>query len=152
MKPAQGREDAARVHLLGDSVRFGWKGALCLAAIVAVGFWMAAKFGQMTGADAGARAKDRSELVWPSLMTMADDDRALIVGLAMSCHVERREATPRDVIACLREAAIDADAILPKGVDGAHARTRLEQLLPRQFPMFDKERQAGGASFAPDIA
>lgn len=99
-------------------------------ALALVGVGAAHMIGRMAGADAGDRSRDRLQIIWPSIMTMQQDDRALIVGLAMSCHLEHRPTAANEVVACLREAAADPHAILPKGMDAAGARARLEQLLP----------------------
>lgn len=114
-------------------MKLGWKQALGVAAVAVIALGVATKIGHMAGVDAGGRAKDRLELVWPSLMTMPEGDRALIVGLAMSCHLEERPANARDVVACLREAAADPKAMLPKGTDQARVAAKLEELLPRQI-------------------
>lgn len=110
-----------------------WRTALGIALLAAIGFVVATKIGHKAGADAAALARDRLQLVWPSLMTMPEEDRALIVGLAMTCELERQPLEPRDVVACLRSAAADPHAMLPKGVDQARAQARLEQLLPQRI-------------------
>lgn len=105
---------------------------LAIALLAGISFSVVIKLSHRAGAEAGALAKDRLQLVWPSLMTMPDEDRALIVGLAMSCRLEQRPAQSSDVVTCLREAAADPHAILPKDIDQTTARERLERLLPRQ--------------------
>lgn len=103
---------------------------LCVASLTLIGAGAASVIGHMAGAADAARARERLDLLWPSLMTMHQDDRALLVGLAMSCHLERRPAAANEVVACLREAAVNSHAMLPKDMDPARARARLEQLLP----------------------
>jgi hypothetical protein len=116
----------------GNNMKWGWKHALGVVVVAVIALGLATKIGHMAGEDAGGRAKDRLQLVWPSLMAMPEGDRALIVGLAMSCRLEERPAEPREVVACLREAAADPNAMLPKGTDKASVPAKLEQLLPRQ--------------------
>lgn len=107
----------------------GRKHALVIAAVAVAGSAVALKIAHTAGADAGGRAKDRLQMVWPSLMAMPDQDRALIVGLAFSCRLEQRPAEPREIVACLREAAADPNATVPKGIDKASVPAKLEQLL-----------------------
>lgn len=111
--------NAKRLLILGASA------ALSVLVAVNVGRVMGAK----AGAAAGERSKERLQLIWPSLMDMPVNDRALLVGLAMTCQVERRPAIAGDVVECLRDAVDDPHALLPKGVDRDDARTRLDQLL-----------------------
>jgi hypothetical protein len=108
-----------RIFLVGASV--------ALSALVLV--QVAGVIGTRAGAAAGELSKDRLQLVWPSIMNMPVDDRALLVGLAMTCHVEQRPAIAGDVVECLRDAVDDPHAILPKGVSPGSAKARLDQLL-----------------------
>lgn len=85
--------------------------------------------GKRGGEISGQQAKARLELVWPQLMTLPDDDRALLAGFAIACRVEQQPETTSDVIACLRSAAADPDAIKPKGMGSAEAAARLEYLI-----------------------
>ena len=103
---------------------------LAVVALAVAGFCAAMIVGRMTGAEAAARSHERLQLVWPSIMTMPVNDRALIVGLAMSCRLEQRPVEAGEVVACLREAAASPDAMLPNGVDRASVPARLEQLIP----------------------
>nr|WP_223964835.1 hypothetical protein [Burkholderia diffusa] len=101
-----------------------------LGAVVAVGaVLLASTVGRVAGEQAGSRSKERLQLVWPSIMDMPTNDRALLVGLAMTCRVEDRPAIAGDVVECLRDALDDPHALLPKGVDRDAARIRLDQLL-----------------------
>lgn len=103
---------------------------VAIAALVIAGSVMLASIiGRSAGEHAAAASKDRLELIWPSLMEMPGNDRALLAGLAMTCHVEQRPATASDVVACLRGAVDDPHTILPKGVDRDSARARLDELL-----------------------
>jgi len=104
---------------------------VAIAALVIVGgsIMLASIIGRLAGERAAAASKERLELIWPSLMQMPVNDRALLVGLAMTCHVEQRPAIAGDVVACLLDAVDDPHAILPKGVDRDSARARLDKLL-----------------------
>ena len=104
------------------------KVALLIPSLVVV--LAAAVFvGKKMGTGDGGKAKERLQLVWPSIMEMPEVDRAFIVGLAMTCRLQQRPAAASETIACLREAANDPDATLPKGFDQSRASTKLEDLL-----------------------
>ncbi|CAG9191377.1 conserved hypothetical protein [Paraburkholderia tropica] len=108
-----------------------------MLGIVGVGVFVlvlagATAVGRMAGEEAGSRSKERLQLVWPSIMDMPVNDRALLVGLAMTCHVEDRPAIAGDVVECLRDALDDPHAALPKGIDRNSARAKLDQLLRQQ--------------------
>lgn len=109
------------------NVRSKWRGILAVAVILCV---VGTLLGHWAGKGAGERAKARLQLVIPSFDRLPNDDRALLVGLAMTCRLEDRPAQAREVVACLREAATDPHAFLPKSVDKAAVPGRLEQLLP----------------------
>ncbi|AMR77951.1 hypothetical protein [Cupriavidus nantongensis] len=102
-------------------------GALVLA-VALIGQFL----GTMAGNADGERAKVRLEIVWPSLMSMPQEDRALLVGLAMSCRLERRQAEADEVVDCLRQAASSPDAMLPRGTDRASVPAQLNRLLAHQ--------------------
>lgn len=112
------------------------KRRLLIVALIALSILVAANLARVMGARAGAiaaeRSRERLQLVWPSLMDMPANDRALLVGLALTCHVENRPAIVGDVVECLRGALDDPHAMLPKGVDRNAARARLDQLLGQQ--------------------
>ena len=108
------------------------KRVLGIAGVVALTLIGATVVGRIAGEDAAAHAKERLVLVWPSLMNMPVNDRALLVGLAMTCHLEQRPAATIEVIACLKEAVDDPHVVLPKGVGRASARVKLDQLLRQQ--------------------
>jgi len=97
----------------------------CLAAVimalVLIGFGTSQFLGHVAGSGAGKRSIERLQLLWPTIVTMPESDRALLAGLAMTCHVED--------LACLREAATDPNAILPKGTDRSKVPARLEELM-----------------------
>ncbi|WP_157056051.1 hypothetical protein [Candidatus Burkholderia verschuerenii] len=90
---------------------------------------MATKVGHNAGEADAELAKKRLELVWPSFMSMPDSDRALVVGLAMTCNLARRPADAGQVVACLRSAASDPNATLPNGTDRNAVPARLDALL-----------------------
>lgn len=107
--------------------------SLVILPIVAVLLGVSAiNIGRWTGADAGQRALDRLQVVWPSLLAMPARDRALLAGLAMTCHLEQRGKTSRDVVECLQEAVNDDNPILPRGMSKEQAAQGLERLLARR--------------------
>jgi hypothetical protein len=99
------------------------------AALYLLATSIASWVGSTAASHAADRSRERLELVWPSLMTMPQSDRALVVSLAMTCDLEARPARAADVIACLRSAVDDTHAIFPKGMDHERARARLDELL-----------------------
>jgi len=100
------------------------------ALVVVVGsVLLASAVGRVGGELAGSHSRERLQLVWPSIMDMPVNDRALLVGLAITCHLERRPAVVTDVVACLQDAVDDPHALFPNGVDRDNARARLDQLL-----------------------
>jgi hypothetical protein len=104
--------------------------SLVILPILAVLLGVAAlNVGRWTGADAGQRSLDRLQLVWPSLLAMPEQDRALLAGLAMTCRLEQRDKEPKEVIGCLREAVNDDNPILPRDMDKELAAQGLERLL-----------------------
>lgn len=102
---------------------------MCAVVMITVFAVVIIFVGKRSGAATGAQVKDRVELVWPSLMSMPDSDRALLAGFAMTCRLEQKPQSVASVIACLRDAAADPDAIKPKGMDQADAAARLEVLI-----------------------
>ncbi|MFP3709741.1 hypothetical protein SB783_37640 [Paraburkholderia sp. SIMBA_009] len=102
--------------------------AVCIVA-VAVTYGVATSVGRKTGEADAELAKQRLELVWPSFMSMPDNDRALVVGLAMTCRLSTRPADAGQVVECLKSAADDPNATLPKGTDRSAIPARLDALL-----------------------
>ncbi|MDN7664070.1 hypothetical protein [Burkholderia cenocepacia] len=102
--------------------------AAMVIGAIAVGV-VATKIGSNAGKADAELAKQRLELVWPSFMSMPDGDRALVVGLAMTCNLSRRPADAGQVVACLKSAASDPNATLPKGTDRRAVPARLDALL-----------------------
>ena len=87
------------------------------------------KAGRDSGAVSGQKARDGIELVWPSLMALPETDRALLAGFAMTCDLADKPQSVTSVIACLRDAAANPDALKPKGMGQADAAARLEVLI-----------------------
>lgn len=85
--------------------------------------------GQQAGREDAARSRERLEMVWPALMTMPENDRALLVGLAMTCQLAQRPPLADQVIACLREAAGDPKAMVPNTIEREQAPARLEDFI-----------------------
>ncbi|KHS09423.1 hypothetical protein BMD20_29575 [Burkholderia multivorans] len=98
-------------------------------AVVAASYW----FGREAGKEAGRRAIERIELVWPSVRSMPEQDRAILAGLGLTCRVQERPPVVSAIIACLQDAAADPNPILPKGVDRSLAQKRLSELLRQQL-------------------
>ena len=103
---------------------------LTLSAITAVVVLSAAGWiGYHEGRANGQVTRSRAELVWPKLMAMPEADRAVIAGYAETCRLEESAATKTAVVACLRQAALDPHARIPKAHTAESARERLEALL-----------------------
>ncbi|WP_155747093.1 hypothetical protein [Burkholderia territorii] len=100
-------------------------GIVSLATLLPVATWV----GRTAGREDGKRAIERVQLVWPSILSMPTEDRALVAALGMKCRVQDRPPVASEVIACLRDAAADPDTDLPKGVDRRAAQARLNELL-----------------------
>lgn len=81
------------------------------------------------GKNDGAASIERIELLWPEFMSMPEQDRALLGGLALTCRLERRAATPGDVENCLLEGAESSSPILPSGMSKEQASVELKRLL-----------------------
>ncbi len=85
--------------------------------------------GRHVGESDGTASRQRLELVWPNLMQMRDQDRALLAGLALSCRLQDRDEDPASVRECLQEAIESDDAHLPYSMDRKQAMDRLSQLI-----------------------
>jgi len=74
---------------------------------------------------------DRTKLMllWPELDSMPTRDVAFIIGLAMTCRLSDRAQLSSEVVSCLRDAADDPNALLPKWVHHNEAPAKLEALL-----------------------
>lgn len=106
----------------------------CGASPFFLGIVLVAGLGTCIGRDVGqsdgVASRQRLEIVWPNLMQMRDQDRALLAGLALSCRLQDRGENPASVVGCLREAVEDNDALLPYSMDRKQARDRLSRLIP----------------------
>ena len=100
-----------------------------VAFVVVSLFVLAIVVGKKQGAQTGEQTKARLELVWPAFMSLPETDRTVLGGFSMTCHLERQPETAAAVIACLRSAAADPDALKPKGMGWAEAAARLEVLI-----------------------
>lgn len=99
---------------------------------VAVGLMLGGSglyFAYHQGGKAGLADRERLMILWPGFMSMPQHDRALLAGLAMTCQLGKQPVEEAPVIACLRDAATNRNAVLPKGVDSQDAQARLETLL-----------------------
>jgi hypothetical protein len=112
-------------HMNRRAVKFLLPMGIVILCIFAALYWT----GQNSGRKSGEQTKARLELVWPSLMTLPETDRALLAGLSMTCQMEHRPIEAAEVIVCLREAASNPDAVRPKGMGQVEAAARLETLI-----------------------
>ena len=100
--------------------------------ILAIGFLV---FGaSLVGAtylerDAAQADIERLSLIWPFVARLQDTDRAFLAGLALTCKLHQHSDTRDEVVACLRSAAADPAAILPRDMNSADASSRLESML-----------------------
>ena len=97
-----------------------------LATIAAIGLVFV---GHCAGNSVAEKDIARLQLVWPYVQDMSDADRALLAGLALTCRLHVKDEDADAVVACLREAAGDPDAMLPKDVLPIEASDRLERLI-----------------------
>lgn len=83
-----------------------------------------------TGGQGAAKASiERLEVLWPSIMTAPERDRAFLAGLSMTCRLHEKPIDRSAVTACLQAAVVDPDVMLPKGELKADAPKRLNELL-----------------------
>jgi hypothetical protein len=87
--------------------------------------------GRLVGKSDGIASRQRLEIVWPGLMQMPDQDRALLAGLALTCHMQDRIKDAAAVLECLHEGLDDDHPRLPYGMDRKQAQDRLNQLIPQ---------------------
>jgi hypothetical protein len=85
--------------------------------------------GRLVGKSNGIASRQRLEIVWPNLMQMRDQDRALLAGLALTCHMQDRNKDQAAVLECLHEAVENEHPHLPYGMDRKEAQDRLNQLI-----------------------
>lgn len=124
---------------------------LALGAVVAgVVLAAASHIAHRAGEETAAKDKERLALLWPSIMDMPLDDRAFLVGLAMTCGLHRQPVEKAAIVLCLRSAATDPGATLPVGFDWARASAKLESMLPAGdvVGVYDAVRLPDGQRFA----
>jgi hypothetical protein len=100
--------------------------------VLAVSGFAAVRYAYHIGNQEGERSIARLSLVWPSIMAMSQEDRAMLAGLSLSCRLQDRPAVKSAIITCLEDAAADPNAVLPKGFDQRSAQARLRVLLSQQ--------------------
>lgn len=100
--------------------------------VLTVGGFSVVRYARHIGNQEGERSIERLALVWPSIMAMPQEDRAMLAELSLSCRLQDRPAVKSAIITCLEEAAADPNAILPKGFDQRSAKARLRVLLSQQ--------------------
>lgn len=86
-------------------------------------------FAYYQGGQSAQADLERLRILWPGVESMQEHDRALLAGLSLTCLLGKQPVEEAAVIACLRDAAINPHALLPKGVDNQDAQARLETLL-----------------------
>ena len=72
---------------------------------------------------------ERLSLIWPFVARLQDSDRAFLAGLALTCRLHQHSNTRDEVVACLRSAAADPEALLPREMNHGDAGARLERML-----------------------
>lgn len=97
---------------------------LVLAALAVFGFF-GAKY--MLGSHK-EKTNEQLGIVWPSLASMPEQDRAFLVELAHTCNLTVRQPVRAEVIDCLRSVKMSQDAA-----------ARLERLVG-QAPQTDAQR------------
>lgn len=101
-----------------------WTGILiAVVALAAVGI------GRQAGEDVAKADIELLSLVWPYVMDMQQNERALLAGLSITCRLNRTATDREGVIACLRSAAAEPAARRPKDIPPEEAAARLERLL-----------------------
>ncbi len=86
-------------------------------------------FAYYQGGQSAQADLERLRIIWPGVESMQEHGRALLAGLSLTCLLGKQPVEEAAVIACLRDAAINPHALLPKGVDNQDAQARLETLL-----------------------
>lgn len=102
---------------------------ITFAAILGVGALLIVVLGNVAGRFMAEAHIERLEVVWPSFMTMPERDRAFLIGLSMTCQLQRVPIQREAVLACLDAATRDPEVILPVGEDKGAASGRLRLLL-----------------------
>ncbi|PNE59596.1 hypothetical protein A8H39_00150 [Paraburkholderia fungorum] len=103
--------------------------SLFLGVVLVTGLGIS--IGRLVGKSDGIESRQRLEIVWPDLMQMPDQDRALLASLALTCHLKDRNKDQAAVLSCLEEAVDDEHPRFPYGMDRKQARDRLNDLIPQ---------------------
>ncbi len=107
----------------------GSRALAILAVSVLVG--MAAVWvGRYLGESSAREAQQRLSLLWPELMAMPQEDRALLALLALECRLTVQPEGRASTVACLRSVT-SADRMKKVTADPAH---HLERLLQKSLP------------------
>lgn len=101
-------------------------------------------FAHYQGEKAAQADLERLRILWPGVESMQEHDRALLAGLSLTCQLGKQSVEEAPVIACLRDAAINPHALLPKGVDNQDAQARLETLLRERSKDTGKQGEGSG--------
>lgn len=104
------------------------KRTLWIGTVIVVVALAAVGIGQKAGEDVANADIELLSLVWPYVMDLQQNERALLAGLSITCRLSRIANDRESVIACLRSAAADP-AHLPKDMPQDEAAERLERLL-----------------------
>lgn len=100
-----------------------------IVAASGVALFLFVLIGQYAGHEAGQADIELLSQVWPYFPHMSSDERAFLAGLSVTCQLHRNADDRESIIACLRRAAADPSAILPKDFDHSEAPGRLERML-----------------------
>lgn len=100
-----------------------------IVAASGVALFLFVLIGQYAGHEAGQADIELLSQVWPYFPHMSSDERAFLAGLSLACQLHRNADDRESIIACLRRAAADPSAILPKDFDHSEAPGRLERML-----------------------
>jgi len=104
------------------------KRILGIAILIAVVGLAAVGIGRQAGENVAKADIELLALVWPYVMDMQQNERALLAGLSISCRLSQTASDRESVIACLRSAATNP-AHLPPQIPPEEAAVRLERLL-----------------------
>lgn len=107
----------------------GSRTLVVLAGVVLVGM-VAVGVGRYLGESSAKDAQQRLSLLWPELMAMPQEDRALLALLAVECRLNVQPMGRESTIACLRSVT-GADRMKQVTADPA---SHLERLLRRSHP------------------
>lgn len=107
----------------------GSRTLVVLAGAVLVGM-VAVGVGRYLGESSAREAQQRLFLLWPELMAMPQEDRALLALLAVECRLTVQPEGRASTVACLRSVT-GADRLKQVTADPAN---HLERLLQRSLP------------------